>query len=163
MVLGIVAIAVGAYQCVKGHNYAVAAQHEATTVGRITGIGRKGTIRYEFSANGVKVDDYSDICMTPLAPDACAGDGPVLVYYSYQPYTNSMLEDFAVASARAYRTGKPALAIGLPLTGLSWAAIFVLQRKKKGEADSDPDDDNNDQDDDEDEEVSGPIHVVPSE
>ena len=37
---------------------------------------------------------------------------PVLVYYSYQPNSDSRLEDFAAASTHAYRFGKTALAIG---------------------------------------------------
>ena len=159
MVLGMVGISVGGYQCLKGHTYSVGAQHETTTMGRIVGVGRKGTLRYEFSANGVTVDDYSDVCVSQPAPDACATNGPVLVYYSYQPYPNSLLEDFAAASARAYRIGKPALAIGLPVTVLSWAAIIALRRRNKGEEDPDPEGDENGEEEGE----SGAIHIVPSE
>jgi len=138
MFLGILGIAVGGYQCLKGHNYSVAAQHEATTIGRIVGVSRHGTVRYEFTVNGVKVDDSSDVCTTPPAPDACRSDGAVLVYYARQPFQNSLLEDFSIASNRAYRMGKPALAIGLPLTALSGAALAILPRKKRTEEESDP-------------------------
>jgi hypothetical protein len=56
-----------------------------------------------FLVNGVKMDDYSEVCPTPLAPGACFNEnGLVLVYYSYQPYPNSRLEDFAIASSHAY-------------------------------------------------------------
>ena len=63
----------------------------------------------------------------------------MLVYYSYQPYSNSALEDFADASAHAYRVGKPTLAIGLPLFVLSLAALIILSRKDKPEEEPDPD------------------------
>ena len=94
-------ILIGGYQCIRGHNYSVAAQHETTTVGNIerVHVSTKGTTYfYQFSINGVRMDDYSDVCRTPLAPGACNNHGPVLVYYSYQPYANSRLEDFAAAS-----------------------------------------------------------------
>ena len=159
MLVGIIATAVGGYDCMKGHNYAVAAQHEATVVGRIVGVGRHGVLRYEFTVNGVKVDDYSEVCTTPLAPDACRSEGPVLVYYSYQPYPNSLLEDFAVASNRAYRTGKPALSFGLALMVLSGASLFFLQRRTKPEEDSDSEDGEEDSDPNDPE----PIHIVPAE
>jgi hypothetical protein len=140
-VLGFFATVFGAWHCIKGHNYAVAAQHEATTVGRVVGMyyGKgSSAYHYEFSVNAVRMDDYSEICATPLAPGACDHHGPVLVYYSYQPFQNSLLEDFAVASARPYRFGKPALAIGLPLFVLSIAALVVLSRKGRSEAEPDP-------------------------
>lgn len=138
MLMGIIGTAVGGYQCVEGYNYSVAAQHEATTVGRIVKVenGKGGPAwRYEFSVNGVKVDDYSEVCATPLAPDACFSNGPVLVYYSYRPYSNSRLEDFAVASSHANRFGRPTLAIGLLLLALSTACITIMTRKDKREGD----------------------------
>ncbi len=132
---------IGGYQCVMGHNYSVAAQHEATTVGNIVRVhtSAKGTAYfYEFSVNGVKMDDHSDVCRTPLAPGACNNHGPVLVYYSYQPYSNSRLEDFATASTHAYHIGIPTIAISLPLYALALAVIAIVSRKSKGEDDSDP-------------------------
>ena len=158
-VLGILSMAVGGYQCLKGYNYSVAAQHETTTVGRIVGVSRHGTMRYEFNVDGVKVDDTSDVCTTPLAPDACRSNGSVLVYYSQQPFPNSLLEDFAIASSRAYRIGKPALAIGLPLGVLTGAALAILPRKNKTEDESDP----QDEDDSDNDEHTDVIHVVPVE
>lgn len=134
MLFGIIGTSVGGYQCVKGYNYSVAAQHEATTVGRIVKVsyGKGGpAYRYQFSVNGVEVDDYSEVCSTPLAPDACLDNGQVLVYYSYQPYQNSRLEDFAIASSHAYRIGKPALAIGFPLLVLTVAGMSIQARKDK--------------------------------
>jgi hypothetical protein len=162
--LGLACTAVGGYQCVKAHTYSVAGQREATAVGRITHIshGRGGTVfyHYVFSVNGVKMDDYSEVCASPLTLDACYNHGPVLVYYSYQPYPNSRLEDFTVASTHAYRIGKPALAIGLPLIVLTCAAVAILLRKDKRKDDSDPEEEKgrskaND--------VPDAIHIVPGE
>ena len=54
---------IGGYQCIMGHNYSVAAQHEATTVGNIVRVhaSAKGTAYYyQFSVNGVKMDDHSE-------------------------------------------------------------------------------------------------------
>lgn len=143
LALGLISTAIGGYQCIAGHTYSVAAQHEATTVGQIVGMlsGRGSeAYKYEFSVNGVRMNDYSEVCATPLSPDGCHKHGSVLVYYSYQPFPNSRLQDFAVASIHAYRIGKPVLAIGLPLLVLTGAMIAIQLRKDKGEDDSDPDD-----------------------
>jgi hypothetical protein len=131
----------GGYHCIAAHTYAVAAEHEATAVGRVVGISSRrsgGTDwDYVFSVNGVQMDDYSEVCATPLAPGACSNEGPVLVYYSSQPYSNSRLEDFAVAAGKAYRTGGIALAISLPCAVLSCAGMVKLGRKNKKGDDSD--------------------------
>lgn len=142
----------------------MAAQHEAAIVGRVTKIthGRHGSIAYHyvFSVNGVQFDDYSGVCATPLSPGACNHQGPVLVYYSYQPYSNSRLEDFAVASAHAYRFGEPSLAIGLPLFVLSLAALIILARTDKREDGPDPDEQKGASKSDE---IPDAIHIVPGE
>jgi hypothetical protein len=123
----------GANQCIEGYTYSVAARQEASIAGRVTGIsvakGGEKEYHYVFSVNGVKMNDYSNVCATPLAPGACFDKGPVLVYYSYQPFSNSRLEDFAVSSAKDYRSGKPALAIALPLFLLSCTSMVILARK----------------------------------
>jgi hypothetical protein len=116
--------------------------------------------QYVFSVNGVRMDDYSEVCATPLAPGACDNHGPVLVYYSFQPYSNSRLEDFAVASAHAYRIGSPALAIGLPLFVLSLAALIILARPDKREDDPDPEAEKGRSRSDD---VPDVIHIVPGE
>lgn len=131
----------GGIRCVEGHTYAVAAQHEATAVGRVIGILRGGrgsgpSYHYVFSLNGVERDDSSKVCATPLAPGACDNKGPVLVYYSFQPFPNSLLEDFAAASHNAYRTGKLALGIGLPLLALGVAGFSIRWRRGKEEGSS---------------------------
>ncbi len=132
-ILGFFGTVFGSVQCISGHNFAVAARHEATVVGRVVGIltGSKGgsSYQYVFTVNGVRFDDYSRVCRTPLAPGACEHKGPVLVYYSFEPIHNSRLEDFSAASAHSYRIGQPLLAIGLPLLVLSIAALVVLSRK----------------------------------
>jgi len=143
---GLLGTGVGGYQCITGHTFSVAAQHEKTAVGRVVGRslekGRRHSrfnplsdepinYHYVFSVNGVKMDDTDQVCATPLVPGACSNNGPVLVYYSYQPFPNSRLEDFKAASADAYRFGQPALAIGLPLFVLSIAALVVLSRPGK--------------------------------
>lgn len=128
----------GAYQCVEGQTYSVAAQHEATIVGRITGISvSKGEVHYQyvFSLDGVGRNDYSNVCTTPLAPGACKNKGPVLVYYSFQPFSNSRLEDFAVASHKDFEFGIPALVLGLPLFGLSIGGLVIRARQEKGSPD----------------------------
>lgn len=163
LLLGIAGTVVGIWQCISGHNFAVAALHEATTVGRVVSIshGKGGpSWNYEFTVNGVKFDDYSKVCRTPLEPDACYDNGPVLVYYSFEPFQNSRLEDFSVSSASAYRIGKPALAIGLPLFILTCVVAAILSRKDKGEDDPDPDRQKGASRSDE---IPDSIHIVPDE
>jgi hypothetical protein len=140
-ILGFFGTVFGCWQCISGHNFAVAAQHEATTAGRVVGYftGKGGySYHYVFTVNGVNFDDYSKVCRTPLAPGACDHKGPVLVYYSFEPIHNSRLEDFSAASAHSYSIGQPLLAVGLPLFVLSIAALVVLSRsdKRGGHSDS---------------------------
>jgi hypothetical protein len=106
------------------------------------------------------MDDYSEVCATPLAPGACNNHGPVLVYYSYQPYANSLLEDFTIASHDGYRIGEPALAIGLLLFVLSSAAFAILIRKNKSDDDGDPE---NEKGRSKSDNVPDVIHIVPGE
>ena len=132
--LGLIGTAVGSFQCIKGHTYSVAAQHEVTTIGHMLQVhhGKGTSYHYEFSVNGAKVDDDSDVCTTPLASDACWNNGPVLVYYSYEPFANSRLEDFSVAGSHAYRIGKPALTIGLAFLALACVNMVISSRSAKG-------------------------------
>jgi len=163
--LGIAGTIVGSWQCIAGHNFAVAAQHEATTVGHIVHIyyGKGGpSWHYVFTVNGVNFDDYSSVCRTPLTPDGCEKNGAVLVYYSFQPVQNTRLEDFSAASVYAYRIGKPALAIGLPLFILTCVVFVILSRKNKNEGDSDFDLDNQEGASKSDD-VPDSIHIAPSE
>jgi hypothetical protein len=141
LVAGLAGAVYGSVECASALNFHIAAEHEATTVGHVVKMlsGRSRAYQYVFSINGAKVDDYSRVCETPLAPGACDNHGPVLVYYSFQPFSNSRLEDFAVASKHAYRVGVPSLAIGFPLFVLSLATMVILSRRDKDEEDSDPD------------------------
>ena len=167
LLVGIVGTVVGVWQCIEGHNFAVAAQHEATTVGRVVRIyhGKGGpTWHYTFTVNEAKFDDYSGVCETPLEPGACYDNGPVLVYYSFQPFQNSRLEDFSVASAHDYRIGKPALAIGLPLFILTCVAIAILSCKgKREDEDEDDFDPDNQKGASRSDEIPDSIHITPSE
>ncbi len=135
LLFGIGAVLFGGIHCVEGYNYSVAAQHQATAIGHVTGkVYGKGSsyYHYVFSLNGVDRDDSSEVCATPLAPDACESKGPVLVYYSFEPFPNSRLEDFADASHRAYRTGKPWLGMGLPFLVMSIAGLAIRSRNANG-------------------------------
>lgn len=162
-VLGLFATVYGSVQCISGHNFAVAAEHEATVPGRVVGYyTRKGgyAYHYVFTVNDVKFDDYSPVCRTALAPGACDHKGPVLVYYSFEPIHNSRLEDFSAASVHSYRIGEPALAIGLPLFVLSIAVQVVLSRKYKSHYDSDSEDEAGRTDSGE---IPDGIHIAPGE
>jgi hypothetical protein len=110
------------------------------------------------------MDDSSEVCETPLAPGACIG-GPVLVYYSYEPFRNSRLEDFSVASKNAYRAGKLALAVCLPLLALS-TGFVILARKSRCDDDSDPGDDSSDSEEEKLDRKSSDqpddLHIVPN-
>jgi hypothetical protein len=157
LLIGIAGTVVGSYQCIKGYTYSVAAQHESTAVGHVLSdyYGKGGGYHYEFSINGVKMDDYCDVCATPLAPRACHNNGPVLVYYAYQPFSNSLLEDFSVAETHGYRIGRLALAIGLPFLVLSTTGITILSRKDGREEDPGPEVRNRPSD------VPDDLHIAP--
>ena len=136
LLVGIGGVLFGGIRCAQGHTYSVAAQHQASTAGRIVGklFGKGGSVSYHyvFSLNGVDRDDTSPVCTTPLAPGACDNKGPVLVYYSFEPFSNSRLENFSDASRHAYRTGELGLGIGLPLLALSAAGLAIRSRNGKG-------------------------------
>jgi len=87
------------------------------------------------------------------------------VYYSYQPFQNSRLEDFAVASKKAYRSGEIALRIGLPLLIVPSVALEIFSRRGKGDDDSDSVSDSSNFEDEEPERKSSDqpddLHVVP--
>ncbi|HTB95960.1 MAG TPA: hypothetical protein VK716_03060 [Terracidiphilus sp.] len=136
LVLGMTCTSFGAYECLKGHNYSVAAESETTVVGRITRVPRKGGFEYKFSVNGVNVDDSSDVCETPLDSDACFNNGPVLVYYASQPFPNSRLENFSVASTNSYQLGIPAIGMGLPFLLLPIAVKLIFQLRRRRENDN---------------------------
>ena len=139
---------VGIDQCATGYAYSVAASHEATAIGHITRVdhGKGGPYyRYEFSANGPKMDDYSDVCFTPLTLDACWNNGQVLVYYSYEPFPNSRLEDFKVASTHSYKIGVPWLLIGLSLFVVG-GVVSTQSRRDKGDGDGDPEEETGEND-----------------
>jgi len=141
LLAGICGVLFGGIRCIQGYIYSVAAQHQATAAGRVIGMlyGKGGSVSYHyvFTLNGVDRDDTSPVCTTPLAPRACDNKGPVLVYYSFQPFANSRLEDFTDASRHAYRVGEFGLGIGLPLLALSIAGLAIRSRDGKGKGVSD--------------------------
>lgn len=122
--------------------YRDAAEHELSTVGQIVNIseyGRSDKYDYDFTVNGVRMRDYSAACDTPLTPVSCIIGGPVRVYYSLQPFSNSRLGDFAVASRDAFQTGNRALIIGASLLVLCTAIFAIQRRMNKDEPESDED------------------------
>ena len=126
----------------QGDTYRVAAEHEATAVGHVVHVyhGKSTSYRYVFSVNGINVDDTSPICATALVRGACDNHGPVLVYYSYQPHTISLLQDFTEASNEDFRDGKFVLAISLPVLVLSSIALAIMSRRSKHEDEPDSSD-----------------------
>jgi hypothetical protein len=120
---------------------------------------------YAFSINGVKLDDYSEVCDTELKRGACYNYGPVLVYYSYQPFQNSRLQDFAAGSKDAYRSGEIVLGVGLPLLVLPSLTLAIFPRKSEGDDDSDSVNDNSNPEDEKLERKSSDqpddLHVIP--
>jgi hypothetical protein len=164
LAIGFICSWIGGCQSLTGHNYAVAAQHEKTAVGRVTKItyGRHGSVAYHyvFAVNGVGFDDTSSVCLTPLAPGACDQNGPVLVYYAYEPFQNSRLEDFAAASKHAYGNAKLALGVGLPLFIIGFIYIANSLRKGKSEDEPDPDEQKGASKSDA---IPDNIHIVPDE
>jgi hypothetical protein len=131
---GLILTGIGSQQCIKGYDYRVAAKHEMTTVGHIVYVpAGRGSYKYEFWVDGVKMVDSARLCTTPLMPDACKHYGPVLVYYSYQPYSNSLLQDFSIACNFPIQVGKLLLAIGLPLLIFPSVILAVLMyRSSRG-------------------------------
>jgi hypothetical protein len=164
LAVGIICCFIGGCQCFWGHTYFVAAQHQANAVGHIVRItsGKGGTPHYHyiFSVNGVSVDDSDTVCGTPLEPGACDNHGPVLVYYSFQPFRISALRDFAGASVHAYRVGETALAIGLAMffAAFIFISIMTWQNKRDDKPERGKHEDATSNGDE-----SGVIHIVPGE
>jgi hypothetical protein len=145
LALGIGAIVYGCVQSVIGFTDRDAAKHEATAPGVIVRVyhGKGTTYDYEFRVNGVLMRDSSGSCRTPLTPGDCKVGGQVLVYYTYEPSTDSKLEDFADASREALQLGIWTVPIGVLLTGGS-----LLARKLVGASESSEDDDDSSKEDD---------------
>lgn len=137
---GLLGTSAGIYRCIVGYIYSLEAQHEKSSVGRVISRHVQDNVRglkrlnpfgdetfvyhYVFSVNGVRMDDYDRVCKTPLAAGVCSQAGPVLVFYSYQPFTMSRMEDFAVAGRNTAQSAKLPLVLGLPLLLLGVAGIF---------------------------------------
>jgi len=139
---GLFGTSAGVLRCIVGYTFSLEAQHEKSTVGRLVSRNREHhfhhsiphlnpfanqefVYHYVFPVNGVQMDDSDRVCKTPLAPGGCGKPGPVLVFYSYQPFSMSRLEDFAVAGRNTIQSAKLPLAIGLPLLLLGVAGMFA--------------------------------------
>jgi len=124
--LGVGITIFGCIQLIIGVTYRDAAKHKATAPGVIVRVlhGKSTTYDYEFRVDGIKMNDSSSACMTPLANGGCREGGQVLVYYAYEPTNISMLEDFSDAAREKLKSGSWMAAIGLPVIGIS----LVLRR-----------------------------------
>jgi hypothetical protein len=134
LVLGLVAILIGSVEAVVGLIYRDAARHEATAPGvvvRVDYYRSSPTYYYEFRVNGGLMQDSSHDCKTSLTRVGCNAGGQVLVYYTYEPFNDSKLEDFADASRGPVLSAILMFPIGLLLTG-GW----LLARRFRGGADS---------------------------
>ncbi len=147
LVPGIMLTLVGCVMMIIGLTYRDEARHEATTTGVIVRVihGKSTTYDYVFRVNGIKMNDSGGACKTPLTSDGCREGGQVLVYYAYEPTTNSMLEDFADAAREKLQLGAVLSTVGLLMIG---ASLFM--RKIEGGSDSsEEDNDSSNQDDSE--------------
>jgi hypothetical protein len=153
MVLGILLTLVGCVMIFIGFTYRDEAKHEAATTGVIVRVvhGKSTTYDYVFRVNGIKMNDSGGTCKTPLTSNGCRERGQVLVYYAYEPTTNSMLEDFADAAREKLQLGAALSTVGLLMVGAS-----LLMRKFGTVSDSSEDD--NDSSNHDDSEV---ISIVP--
>lgn len=101
LMIGVGMIIWGCVQLVHGFADRDAVNHEATAPGVIvrTDHNRSGgpTYYYEFRVNGILMQDSSGDCKTSLTRVGCNAGGQVLVYYAYEPFNASKLEDFADA------------------------------------------------------------------
>jgi hypothetical protein len=144
LIYGIGLAVVGSVIVLIGLTYRDAANHEATTTGMIVRVnhGKSTTYHYEFRVNGIKMSDSSGACKTPLTPDGCKKGGQVVVYYTFEPTTNSMLKDFADAAHEKLQWGTGLTAVGLLLIAGSW-----LMRRSGGSSGSDEEGDGRSQED----------------
>jgi hypothetical protein len=156
LLLAAILLLVGSVQLFQGWSYADAAKGEATAIGAITYItgGRGGsTYDYKFEIEGVKLEQDSGTCQTPLTPQGCKVGAPVLVYYAHTPVLETRRQEFGAASREKYFMGGWMVFCGLLLIGLHFLFRRALASPDEAE---DTDDDKLD---------DGPeiVHVVPGE
>lgn len=141
LMIGVGVIIGGCVQLVHGFTDRDAAKHEATARGVVVRVdhNRSGgpTYYYEFRVNGGLMQDSSHDCNTSLTRVGCNAGGQVLVYYTYEPFNASKLEDFADASRHAFRTSLLEVPFGLLLTGVS---LLVLKLRGRSDSSKDTDD-----------------------
>lgn len=155
LLLAKISIIVGCVLLFFGFINRGAASREVSTVGRITRVqcGGKGcTYSYVFAVNGTNILDDSETCKTSLTPRGCAEGEPVRVYYDPEHLSESMLEEFGIASRNQLTSGAC-----LVLFGLVLIALYFLIKRAEGASDN-PDPDRNLDDPQPD-----VIHIVPDE
>jgi hypothetical protein len=136
LLLAAILLVVGSAQFFLGWTYADAAKGEATATGTITYItgGRGGsTYNYKFEIDGVKLEQDSGTCQTPLTPQGCKVGAPVLVYYAHIPVLETRLQEFGAASREKYFMGGWMAGCGLLLIGL----YLILKKAEKGSEEPD--------------------------
>ena len=156
LLLSKISIIAGCVLLFFGFTYRGAAGREVSTVGRITRVqcGGKGcTYAYVFVVNGSNILDDSETCKTPLTARGCVEGAPVRVYYDPKHLSESMLQEFGVASREKLIFGASLVAFGVVLIAL----YFLIKRSESGSDDSaDPDRNLDDPQPD-------VIHIVPGE
>jgi hypothetical protein len=140
LMIGVGMIIGGCVQSVIGFTDRDAANHEATAPGvvvRVDYYRSSPTYYYEFRVNGGLMQGSSGDCNTSLTRVGCNAGGQVLVYYTYEPFNNSKLGDFADASRHAFRTSLLEVPIGLLIAGVS---LLVLKLGGGSDSSKDTDD-----------------------
>ncbi len=156
LILAAILIVVSSVQFFLAWSYADAAKGEATAIGTITYItsGRGGsTYDYKFEIDGVKLQQDSGTCQTPLTPQGCKVGAPVLVYYAHTPVLETRLQEFGAARREKLFMGSWLAFCGLLLIGLH----FLFKRALKSP------DESEDADIDKPGDIAEEIHVVPHE
>jgi Protein of unknown function (DUF3592) len=153
LIWGVVLIPLGCFQFFFAWQYSDAAKREIGTIGGITHVyhGKSTSYQYVFTVDGVRYQDDSDRCVTPLSRQGCQEGAPVLVYYDPEHLSLSRMQEFRAASHEKLSFGEGAIGIGLVLLGLH----FWLKRNSSNSEDGE------ETDTVESDEQSEVLHVVP--
>ena len=155
VVLAIILMGVGIFQLLIGWSYIGDSKKEASTVGRLVRVhhGKGSTYVYVFAVNGLRIEDDSSTCSTPLTSSGCEVGAAVLVYYNRDKLSETLLEEFGAAGRGKIFFGAWMAGASLLLFGLH----FIFSRFLKSPDESD--------DVDSDAPVNEPeiLHVVPGE
>ena len=117
---GIVLVLLGCFQLFFAWQFSDEVKRENGTVGKITHTyhGKRTSYTYVFTVDGVRYQDDSDTCVTPLSEEGCQEGAPVLVYYDREHLSRSRMQEFRAASREKLSLGEWATGIGLMLLGL---------------------------------------------